>query len=81
MQGYELHLERGCVCAQYEYRGTSLIRNRALLGPYSRTMSRALRWHWGDGLFRVSEVPLCAHKMSARCAQRETDCICDHLAS
>ena len=26
------------------YRGTSLIRNSAPLGPYSRTMPRALRW-------------------------------------
>ena len=26
------------------YRGTSLIRNSAPLGPYSRTMLRALRW-------------------------------------
>ena len=26
------------------YRGTSLIRNRNLIGPYSRTMSRALWW-------------------------------------
>ena len=28
----------------YKYRGTSLIRNSAPLGPYSRTMSRALWW-------------------------------------
>ena len=27
-----------------EYRGTSLIRNRYPLGPYSRTMPRALWW-------------------------------------
>jgi len=26
------------------YRGTSLIRNRLLLGPYSRTMSRVMQW-------------------------------------
>ena len=26
------------------YRGTSLIRNRLPLGPYSKPMSRALRW-------------------------------------
>jgi len=32
-----------------EYRGTSLIRNSAPLGPYSRTMSRALWSSWGDG--------------------------------
>ena len=29
------------------YRGTSLIRIRNLLGPYRRTMSRALLWSWG----------------------------------
>ena len=31
------------------YRGTSLIRNIPPLGPYSRTMSRALWWSWGRG--------------------------------
>ena len=30
-----------------QYRGTSLIRNSALLGPYSKTMPRALWWFWG----------------------------------
>ena len=30
--------------ARMSYRGTSLIRNSAPLGPYSRTMPRALRW-------------------------------------
>ena len=29
------------------YRGTSLIRNSVPLGPYSRTVPRALRWSWG----------------------------------
>ena len=29
------------------YRSTSLIRNSAPLGPYRRTMPRALRWCWG----------------------------------
>ena len=33
----------------------SLIRNGAPLGPYSRTMPRALRWSWGGGLFLMSE--------------------------
>ena len=32
-----------------EYRGTSLIRNSLLLGPYTRTMPRALRWSYGGG--------------------------------
>ena len=40
------------------YSGTSLIRNRFLLGPYSRTMPRALRWSWVGVLFLMSEVPL-----------------------
>jgi hypothetical protein len=31
------------------YRGTSLIRNSAPLGPYSRTMPRALWWSYGGG--------------------------------
>ena len=40
------------------YRGTSLIRNRASLAPYSRIMPRALWWPYGGGLFLMSEVPL-----------------------
>ena len=44
--------------ATYGYRGTSLIRNCAPLGPYSRNMPRALWWSWGGGLFLISEVPL-----------------------
>jgi len=31
------------------YRGTSLIRKRLLLGPYSRHMPRALWWSLGGG--------------------------------
>ena len=41
-----------------DYRGTSLIRNRLPLGPYSRTVPRAL---WGPqrGVrFLMNEVPL-----------------------
>ena len=30
--------------AFHHYRGTSLIRNGLLLGPYIRTMPRALQW-------------------------------------
>ena len=37
-----------------KYRGTSLIRNRAPLGPYGRTMPRTL---W-EGVFLMSEVTL-----------------------
>ena len=30
--------------ARLSYRGTSLIRNTPLLGPYSKTIPRVLRW-------------------------------------
>ena len=40
------------------YRGTSLIRNCLLLGPYSKPMPRALRKSWGGVRFLMSEVPL-----------------------
>ncbi|KAJ1473209.1 hypothetical protein T484DRAFT_3365307 [Baffinella frigidus] len=40
------------------YRGTSLMRNRLPVGPYSRTMPRVLWWSWGGGQFLMSEVPL-----------------------
>jgi len=41
-----------------KYKGTSLIRNSAPLGPYSGTMPRALWWSWGGWLLLISEVPL-----------------------
>jgi hypothetical protein len=34
------------------------LRNRLLLGPYSRAMPRALCWSYGGGWFLMSEVPL-----------------------
>ena len=40
------------------YRDTSLIRNRALVGPYSRIVPRTLWSPYGGGLFLMSEVPL-----------------------
>ena len=40
------------------YRGASLIRNSAPIGPFSRAMPRALRWSWGGWAFLMSEVPL-----------------------
>jgi len=40
------------------YRGTSLIRNRSPLGPYSSHMHRDLWWSYGGGRFLMSEVPL-----------------------
>jgi len=49
-----------CWQMPYAHRGTLLIRNSALLGPYSRTMHETLRWSWGGELFLMSEVPLYA---------------------
>ena len=40
------------------YRGISLIRNSASLGPYSRTTPRNLSWSYGGELFLMSEVTL-----------------------
>ena len=42
----------------WRHRGTSLIRNSAPLGSYSRTMSRTLWWPYGGLLFPMSEVTL-----------------------
>ena len=39
-------------------RGTSLIRNRHPVGPYSSPMPRVLRGFRGVGHFLISEVPL-----------------------
>ena len=40
------------------YRGTSLIRNSAPLGPYSRTIPRTIRWSESGVLVRMNEEPL-----------------------
>jgi len=48
----------GHVACGMQYRGTSLIRNRHSVGPYSRTMLRLLWRSWGGGQFLMSEVPL-----------------------
>ena len=40
------------------YRSTSLIRNSSPLGPFSRTVPRALWWSLGGALCMMSEVPL-----------------------
>ena len=41
------------------YRVTSLIRHRVVIGPFSRTLLRALRWFYGGpkgrGLFLMSD--------------------------
>jgi len=58
----EVRLQRaGCneqIARQFAYRGTSLIRNSGRLGPYRRTMLRALWQSCGGGQFLVSKVPL-----------------------
>ena len=46
------HRDSGITC-----RDTSLIRNSAPLGPYSKTMPRALSWSKGGGAFLMSKVP------------------------
>ena len=40
------------------YRGSSLIRNNLLLGPYRRPMPRVLGGSYGGRIFLMSEVPL-----------------------
>ena len=40
------------------YRGTSVIRNTPLLGPYRRTIPSVILWSKGGGLFLMSEVLL-----------------------
>jgi hypothetical protein len=45
----------GVVCP---YRGTSLIRKSALLGPYRTPMSRVVGGSWWGGRFLMGEVPL-----------------------
>ena len=42
------------------HRGTELIRNKTLLGPYKRTIPRVLGWCYREELFLMGEVPLCA---------------------
>ena len=48
---------RGLSRERSDYRGASLIRNSAPLGPCSRTMPRAQWRPWGAWLFLMSEVP------------------------
>ena len=60
MSEVPLHLSSDGRTAQTApgYRGTSLIINSALLGPFSSTMHRALWWVLGGGRFFMSKVPL-----------------------
>ena len=52
--------EIGCVYCRSKptYRGTSLMRNRAPLGPCSRILPQALLKPYTGGLFLMSEAPL-----------------------
>jgi hypothetical protein len=43
---------------EYKYRGTSLIRKRNPLEPYSQPMPRDLGKFWGSWRLLVGEVPL-----------------------
>ena len=54
------------------HRGTSLIRNCPPIGPYSRTMPRALWRSWGGAQFLMSEVPL--YRPPARGRTSRTTC-------
>ena len=59
-----------------QYRGSSLIRNHAPLGPYSRTVQRALWGPYGGGLLLMSEVPLCqVGGLGLRSRVQPCDCI------
>ena len=40
------------------YRGTSLIRNCLLLGPYNKPVPRVIWWSLGVGGGLMSEIPL-----------------------
>ena len=41
-----------------DYTGASVIKTRPPVGPYSRPMTRFLRWSWGRWRFIMNEVPL-----------------------
>jgi len=47
--GMRSRLEGGWVVGVLGHRGTSLTRNSASLGPYSRTMPRSIWWSEGEG--------------------------------
>ena len=40
------------------YKGTSLIRNTLLLGPYRKTLPGVIWWSYRGGQFLMSEVPM-----------------------
>ena len=51
------------------YRGTSIIRKRLTLGPYSSRISRGLGWSWGGGRFTSARYP-CTPHTPRRCMTR-----------
>ena len=67
--------EQKLVCGHALSRGTSLIRNSSPLGPYSRTIPRALWWAWGGGAFSYErDAPSCIPTQ----AVSEQDIACGH---
>ena len=58
LEGHTRRSGRLGVVAAGRYRGTSLIRSRLTLGPFSRPLSGALRWSYGRRRFLMSEVTL-----------------------
>ena len=61
-------IKKGCA-----YRGTSLIRNRLPVEPYSRAMPRALWWSHGGGRFFMSEVLLSTGRGGGGVPRRRVD--------
>jgi hypothetical protein len=53
-----LRRKHRCGARAGKYRGTSPIRNRPLLGRYSRPMPRASWWSYWGGQFLMREAPL-----------------------
>ena len=51
------------------YRGTSRIRSRPALGPYSKPMPRALAWSYVEWRFLMNEVPL--YKTFSTCIAKQ----------
>ena len=47
------------------YRGTLLTRNIPLLGPYSRTIPRVLRWSQGGGAMNVTSISVASRRVDA----------------
>ena len=61
------------------YRGTSLIRDRPALAPYSRFMPRALWWSQGGWQSFMREVPLYSNVWGVRLHQQLRTSQCEML--